>query len=131
MHFVLRLTEKRNLIYKGKKYKSTLLRDSRKGKIKMKVMFKEKESLCLSHLNVRVCASKKEMRLILIYGLGETPMMLLTNKKIESKKDVIRVVRLYLSRWRIEDYIKFKKEDLGLEKFRVRNLNSINNLNQL
>ena len=97
----------------------------------MKVMFKEKESLCLSHLNVRVCASKKEMRLILIYGLGETPMMLLTNKKIESKKDVIRVVRLYLSRWRIEDYIKFKKEDLGLEKFRVRNLNSINNLNQL
>jgi hypothetical protein len=96
------------------------------------VMFEGKMSPCyVSHLNVKVTASKKEMRLVLVYGLGEIPMMLLTNKKIESKKDVIKVVRLYLSRWRIEDYFGFKKEDFELENFRVRNLKSINNLNQL
>jgi len=130
--FVLRLTERRNLYYKGKKYKSTVLRDSRKGKIKMNVVFEGKMIPCyISHLNIKVTASKKEMRLVLVYGLGEKPMMLLTNKKIESKRDVIKVVRLYLSRWRIEDYFRFKKEDFELENFRVRNLKSINNLNQL
>lgn len=131
-HFILRLTERRNLIYKGKKYKAAVLRDSRKGKIRMDVMFDNKVTPCyISHLNVKVSASKKEMRLVLVYGLGETPMMLLTNRQIKSKKDVIKIVQLYLSRWRIEDYFKFKKEDFGLEDFRVRNLKAINNLNQL
>lgn len=131
-YFVLRLTEKRNLIYKGKKIKATVLRDLRKGKIKMTVMFqKEKKECYVTYLNVKVSASKKEMRLVLVYGIGEVPMMLLTNRTITSKKDVIKVVRLYMSRWRIEDYFRFKKQAFGFEDFRVRSLKSINNINQM
>ncbi|MDF2700813.1 MAG: hypothetical protein K0Q49_2376 [Haloplasmataceae bacterium] len=130
--FVLRLTEKRNLIYKGKKYKSTVLRDSRKGKIKMNVMFQGVIKECyISQMNVRISASKKEMRLVLVYGLGEVPMMLLTNKNIKSKEEAIKIVNIYMSRWRIEDYFRFKKQEFGFENFRVRSLQSINNLNQL
>ena len=130
--FVLRLTEKRNLIHKDKKYKSTLLRDSRKGKIKMNVMFQGVIKECyISHLNVRISASKKEMRLVLDYGLGEVPMMLLTNKNIKSKREAIKIVDIYMSRWRIEDYFRFKKQEFRFENFRVRSLKSINNLNQL
>lgn len=36
--FVVRLTERRKIFFKGKWYKSTTLRDSRKGKIKTKVI---------------------------------------------------------------------------------------------
>ena len=55
----------------------------------------------------------------------------LTNEIIEGKDDVIRIVRLYMSRWRVEEYFRFKKQHFGFENFRVRNLTSINNLNQL
>ncbi|MGI6129301.1 MAG: transposase [bacterium] len=58
-------------------------------------------------------------------------MMLATNKAIRGKEDVVYVVRTYMSRWRIEEYFRFKKQQFGFENFRVRGLVSINNLNQL
>ncbi|HHU81178.1 MAG TPA: transposase, partial [Acholeplasmataceae bacterium] len=123
--FILRLTERRNLYHKGKLMKATTLRDSRKGKIKTRIMFQKEIKDCyITHLNVKTSASKKEMRLVLVYGLGETPMMLLTNKTIRSKEDAIKIVRLYMSRWRIEDYFRFKKQTFGFEDFRVRSLQS-------
>ena len=71
------------------------------------------------------------MRLVLVYGSGEKPMMLATNKPILSKEDAIGILRLYMSRWRIEEYFRFKKQEYDFENFRVRNLIAINNLNQL
>jgi len=58
-------------------------------------------------------------------------MLLATNRVIRSKEDVINIVRTYMSRWRIEEYFRFKKQHFGFEDFRVRSLRSINNLNQL
>ena len=69
--------------------------------------------------------------MVLVYGLGKTPMMLATNKVIQGKYDVISIVRTYMSRWRIEEYFRFKKQHFGFENFRVRSLRSINNLNKL
>ena len=71
------------------------------------------------------------MRLVLVYGLGEKAMMILTNRKISSKQDAINIVRLYMSRREIEEYFRFMKQDFGFENFRVRSLASINNLNQI
>ena len=55
--------------------------------------------------------------------------MLLTNKKIESKNDVIQIVMYYTSRWKIEEHFRFKKYEFGFENFRVRKFNSIKNHN--
>lgn len=134
--FIIRLTEKRKLLWKGKWFKSSVLRDSRKGKIKTKLTFRKdgkekRETVYISHLNIKITASKKTVNLVLVYGLGETPMMLATNKTIRRKEDVIQIVRTYMSRWRIEEYFRFKKQHFGFENFRVRSLQSINNLNQL
>jgi hypothetical protein len=134
--FIIRLTQRRNLFWKGKWFKASVLRDSRKGKIKTNLTFrkngKEKqETVYVSHLNVKITASKQPIYLVLVYGLGETPMMLATNKVIEGKKDVVNIVRIYMSRWRIEEYFRFKKQHFGFENFRVRSLRAINNLNQL
>ena len=135
-NFIVRLTEKRKLFWKGKWFKSTALRDSRKGKIKTTLTFREdgkerKETVYISHLNIKITASKNAVNLVLVYGLGKTPMMLATNKVIKGKEDVVNTVRTYMSRWRIEEYFRFKKQHFGFENFRVRSLRSINNLNQL
>jgi hypothetical protein len=82
-------------------------------------------------LNIKITASKNPISLVLVYGLGEIPMMLATNKEIQGKEDVIRIVRTYMSRWRVEEYFRFKKQHFDFEDFRVRSLTSINNLNQL
>lgn len=134
--FIIRLTEKRKLFWKGKWFKASTLRDSRKGKIKTTLTFRldgkeKRETVYISHMNIKITASKRSVNLILVYGLGETPMMLATNKVIQGKDDVIHIVRTYMSRWRIEEYFRFKKQHFGFENFRVRSLTSINNLNQL
>lgn len=131
-NFVIRLKENRKIFFKGKWYKATTLRDSRKGKIKTTVLFQgEKKECYISHLNVKITANKNNVNLVLVYGLGEVPMMLSTNLEIKSKEDVEKILRLYMSRWRIEEYFKFKKQEYDFENFRVRNLTAINNLNKM
>ena len=54
--------------------------------------------------------NKKDYELLIVSGLSqEHPMILLTNRPIHSKEDVIKVVRLYFSRWRIEEYFRIKE----------------------
>jgi len=129
--FIVRLTEKRNIWWKGKWYKATTLRDSHKGKLKTNVMFDGVPTDCyISCINVQITESRRPLRLVLVYGLGATPMMFATNRVIKSKDDAIRVIRIYFSRWRIEEYFRFKKQHFEFEDFRVRSLASINALNR-
>lgn len=58
-------------------------------------------------------------------------MMLSSNIPIKGKEDVTQIIRYYFSRWRIEEYFKFKKQEYGFENFRVRSFKAINNLNML
>ena len=128
--YVIRLTAKRKLFLHNKWVPATQLRNQRKGKIKTPVFYKGKDrEAYLSHVKVQITASKKEIYLVLVYGLTEHPMMLATNKEIKSKEDVIRVARTYFSRWRIEEYFRCKKQTFQFENFRVRKLEAINALN--
>ena len=130
LQFIIRLTSKRLLFYKGKWLKSTTLRDSRKGKIKTNVMFEGKKQPCyITCINSQITESRKRIKVLFVYGLGEAPMMLATNRDICCKDDAIRVVRAYLKRWRIEEYFRFKKQHFGFENFRVRSLTAMNALN--
>ena len=58
-------------------------------------------------------------------------MKLLTNIEVKEKEDVIRIVRLYLSRWRIEEHFRGKKQEYDFENMRVRTIESMNNLNMM
>lgn len=131
-HFVIRLTEKRKIYYKHRWNKITTLRDGFKGKLKFNIMFQNIEKECLiSVIKAQITASKKWINIFFVYGLSDTPMMLASNIPIKSKEDALKVARLYFSRWRIEEYFKFKKQEFNFENFRVRSLKSINNLNLL
>ncbi len=128
--YVIRLTAKRKLLYHSKWIPATELRDRRKGKIKTSVFYKGKDhEAYLSHVKVQITASRKDVYLVLVYGITEHPMMLATNKELKSKDDVINVARSYFSRWKIEEYFRCKKQMFQFENFRVRKLCAINALN--
>lgn len=128
--YVIRLKSNRKLLYHNKWTKAKELRNRRKGKVKADVFYKGKEHTAyLSHVKVQITASRKNIYLVLVYGLTEHPMMLATNKESRSKEDVIRIARTYFSRWRIEEYFRCKKKIFQFENFRVRKLEAINALN--
>ena len=59
-------------------------------------------------------------------------MLLLSNLKIQEKKRLCHIIsKVYLLRWRIEEYFRFKKQQFELEDLRVMSLQSIRNLNLL
>jgi hypothetical protein len=71
------------------------------------------------------------LTLTVVHGFGETPMMLISNLKSTDPKLPVAITKVYLMRWRIEEYYRFKKQQFGFEDFRVQSLNSIRTLNVL
>ena len=131
---MIRLDDERKLIFKGKKRSVGDVASSRKGKISYKALFNNNEEyeLMLSYTKAILPYNKKEYTLVIVYGLSETkPMKLLTNIEIKDKEDVIKIVRLYLSRWRIEEHFREKKQEYDFENMRVRTLESMNKLNMM
>ena len=129
--FVIRLDDKRELLFKGKKHSVEEIAKSRKGKIIMKAFFddNDEKELMISYTKVVFPYNKKGYTLVIVYGLGENPMKLLTN--YAKKEEVIKIVRLYLSRWKIEEHFRGKKQEYDFENMRVRTLKSMNNLNMI
>ena len=103
--YVIRLKSNRKLFYHNKWVMATELRNRRKGKVCMPLYYKgKKHEAYLSHVKIKITASKKDIYLVLVYGITEYPMMLASNKEIKSKEDVISVAKHYFSRWKIEDF---------------------------
>ena len=105
-----------------------------KGKYSLK--FRKKNGInadCkISIIPIRlVCRPKDELNLVVCYGFGKEPMLLITNLKSDDKRLCVAVVKLYLMRWRIEEFYRFKKQQFGFEDLRVRSLNSIRKLDLL
>lgn len=133
-YFVIRINDDRTFYFKNRKKKCIDVAIKRKGKVKMTLWFDddEKREVYISHTKVTLPYNKKDYELVIVYGLSEErPMLLLTNRSIKCKEDVIKVVRLYFYRWRVEEYFRAKKQEYEFENMRVRTLKSMNNLNLL
>ena len=131
-YFVIRMNDRRVFLFKGKKKNVYEEAKKRKGKIRMTLWFDDNEEyeVYISHTKVTLPHNGKDYELVFCYGLSEErPLILLTNRKIHSKDDVIKVVRLYFSRCRIEEYFRAKKQEYKFENIRLRTLKGINNLN--
>ena len=72
--YVIRLTAKHKLFFHGKWVTATQLRNQRKGKIKTPLMYKGKRhDAYLSHVKVQITASRKDIYLVLVYGITNIP----------------------------------------------------------
>lgn len=69
------------------------------------------------------------LRLVVVKGFGQAPMMLLTNRKgTKSYKSLWKIVEGYLTRWRVEEAIRFIKQAYRLEQMRVLTYERLKNM---
>ena len=132
--FIVRSVGDRNCIYKGK----TILVEKLAKKIDPthSLHFETKdgdETDCqISITSIHLPNYPEEqLQLVVCHGFGKKPLMLITNLKPEDDRLCVTVTKVYLMRWRIEEFYKFKKQTFGFENFLVRSLTSIRNLDLL
>ena len=134
------LFKKLNFIIRTKDQRLMLLGNNRKRKIeeivdkyidythKYKVEIdnqgsKEKKEVELGKKKVKIPGIKKELYLVAVKGFGHKPMTLLTN----TDKNPIITLEMYLTRWKVEESIRFLKQEYNLEDIRVRNYSALKN----
>jgi hypothetical protein len=121
----------RNCVYKGKKILLNKLVKQFKGQFVLKFESKDSKKVNCKISIVPVELPDypgKKLNLVICHGFGKEPLMLLTNLERDDKRLCVTITKVYLMRWRIEEYYRFKKQGFGFEKFLVRTLKSIRNL---
>jgi len=61
-------------------------------------------------------------------NIFENPMLLITNKRVETSDQAMLIYQIYLKRSRIESVFKFLKEGLGWEEMQSQDFQAIQNL---
>ena len=128
--FIIRLKKNRHLIYQNKKLSVRDLALRRKGKINFRSVIKGTEyDLKVSHITVQIPSLKgQKLTMVVVYGYGQEPMVLLTNKRVQKKNEVLSILKAYITRWRIEEMFRVQKQEFQLEDIRVRSLKRLNRL---
>lgn len=127
--FIVRAKSNRNVLFKGEKINILELANRYKGKYALRFDGRNKRTVdCkISMIPVKLpklCSA--ELNLVIIHGFShKEPILLLTNASIEDEMLPVVLTKVYLTRWRIEEFFKFKKQQFEFEDFRVRSLNKI------
>ena len=78
---------------------------------------------------VRLPGRRAPLTLVVLTGFGQEPLMLLTNVQAGTgRKALWWLVEAYLTRWRIEDTLRFAKQSYALEDVRVLSYQRLRNL---
>jgi len=133
IRFVVRLVGDRDLILKDGQKKNSLkiawgchcphqreLTIKKDGETKKKTIF-------VGQMRVKLPFSGQSLFLVVVKGWGEKPMMLLTNVAVESQ-GVMRILEIYLTRWKCEESYRFIKQAYNLEDVRVLNYTALRNM---
>ena len=130
----------RNVYVNGIKTTISNLARTHKGFYKFDTKIHGKMThLKVSSVNIKIKSqdakniNKHLLTLVIIKGYGDTDayMALITSRKVSGKDQVLQVVKDYILRWKIEDNFKFKKQQYGLEKIKVRRYKRIQVMNYL
>jgi len=127
-NFVIRAKKSRGVIYKGNTMNILDVANLYKGKYVtyFKNKYGKRKKVKFSYAKIKLpIIPDKELTLVIVRGLGKLPMMLISNLNPESKKLTEVILRVYIKRWKIEEYFRFKKQQFDIENIRMRSLNSI------
>jgi hypothetical protein len=132
--FIIRATSNRDVIDNGQAVNIYEAAKSLKGKYAFSIKFQSvnKDNLKASGKKVQLPKMEIPLNLVVVYGFhndDNEPFYLLTNIPVNDKETCINIVKAYISRWKIEEYFKFKKQAYGFEKMRLLKLNALKNLN--
>ena len=138
LSFVIRMTKKRDIANAESGIIENVLKKSKRVKMKWNYKYKDKKGITrvayTGYMKITIPDIEgKEIYLVVIKSeeFPNSPMMLITNLKPENEEFTKIVNKVYIKRWKIEEYFRFKKQQFGFEKELVRTLNSIRTLNVL
>ena len=133
LRFVVRLVGQRDLMLRdGRKQKAlriawrcqcpeqrevTVQRDGQKSK----------KMISVGQVSVKLPFRDEPLSLVVVKGFGESPLMLLTNLELK-KVGVIRILEIYLTRWKCEESYRFIKQAYNLEDLRVMSYRALRNM---
>ena len=133
LRFVVRLVGERDLILdKGQKRNALKIawgcRCPHQREVTIEKEGESKKKIILvGHLKVKLPFDKQTLSLVVVRGFGEKPMMLLTNVNVKSL-GVMRVLEIYLTRWKCEESYRFIKQAYQLEDVRVLSYTALRNM---
>jgi hypothetical protein len=133
IRFVVRLVGDRDLVLKDGQKKNSLriawgchcphqreLTIEKDGETKKKI-------ISVGQMRVKLPFSGQPLYLVVVKGFGEKPMMLLTNVAVKSQR-VMRILEIYLTRWKCEESYRFIKQAYNLEDVRVLGYTALRNM---
>lgn len=136
--FLIRQRGDRHLLYKGRKIESmALARTCSLAYAETIVKENKGEEKCYTlefgFLPVRLPEwPDVRLWLVVVKGFGQEPMLLLTTERMRKSRKVLWwAVESYLTRWKVEETIRFIKQSYDLENIRVLGYDSIRNMAML
>jgi hypothetical protein len=132
--FIIRLKGDRNLVKAGK---NLLAREiARKCPVPYtEVIIKEEKSvekrydISFGLCRVQLPDAPVPLCLVVVKGFGEEPMMLLTNLPLRQNRQMLYfVMQSYITRWKIEETIRFIKQSYKLEDIRLLSYTRLQNM---
>lgn len=136
LNFVIRMKKNRDVSNADSGIVENIKKKSKRVKMKWSYKYKNKKGITKTaytgYMKIKIPdLENRTFYLVVIKSedFPKDPMMLLTNMMPE-KDDFTKIVnKVYITRWKIEEYFRFKKQQFGFEKEMVRTLNSIRTLN--
>jgi len=78
---------------------------------------------------VKLPGHSQPLTLVVVRGFGQEPLMLLTDLRVtRSRKSLWRILESYLTRWRIEETIRFMKQSYQVEDIRLLTYHRLQNM---
>ena len=87
----------------------------------------KKKTISVGQRRVKLPFSQQPLFLVVVKGWGEKPMMLLTNVAVKLQ-GVMRILEIYLTRWKCEESYRFIKQAYNLEDVRVLSYTALRNM---
>jgi hypothetical protein len=134
MRFIVRLVGNRNLLSRGRPVLASELAQGCQLLYAENIVKEEKGKekhyhLEFGYLPVKLPGRDEQLYLVVVTGLGAEPMMLLTNLPMRKNFKVLwQAVEGYLSRFLVEETIRFIKQSYNLEDLRVLDYDRLKNL---
>lgn len=134
IRFLIRLVGDRHLIFAGK---ASLAQDLAKGcpcPYSETIVKEDKGKERVFHIHfgfrkVFLPGRKEQLYLLVVKGIGDDPLMLLTNIALRRSRKVLwKMVKRYFRRWAIEETIRFWKHSYDVENIRVLGYTSLQNM---
>ena len=134
--FVIRMKKNRDVANAESGIIENIKKKARRVKMKWSYKYRNKKGITRTaytgYMKITIPAIEgKTFYLVVIKSedFPNEPMMLLTNIKPDNDEFTKIINKVYIRRWKIEEYFRFKKQQFGFEKELVRSLNSIRTLN--